>query len=71
MNCIVYYPCCWQHIKGEEKRVKDHKDSAVKHLDLMQQAIETGDYKKAMYHKKVADLQTDQMVSASKMTKKR
>jgi len=53
-----------------DKRVKDHKDNTIKHIDLMQHAIDTGDYKKAMHHKKVADRETDQMVNASNMTEK-
>jgi hypothetical protein len=53
-----------------EKRVKDHRDSAIKHIDLMRQAIEHGDYKKAMHHKKIADVETDQMLKASEMIEK-
>lgn len=51
-------------------RVKHQKDIAIKELELMHQAIDVGDYKKAIYHKKVANVAIDEMVGASKMVEK-
>ena len=51
-------------------RVKHQKDIAVRELELMHQAIEAGDFKKAIYHKKVANVAIDEMVGASKMVEK-
>lgn len=50
-----------------EDRVRMHKEKAVRELDLMHQAIESGDYKKAMHHKIVANIAIDEMVNVSKL----
>jgi hypothetical protein len=50
-----------------EDRVKMYKENAVKELDLMHEAIDSGDYKKAMHHKIVANIAIDEMVNVSKM----
>ena len=50
-------------------RVKMHKDNAIKYLDLMQEAIEAGDYKEAMHYKIIANIAIDEMVNVSDMTK--
>lgn len=54
----------------ENLRVKRYKDKAIAELDLMSEAIESSNYKKAMYHKIVANLAIDEMVNVSKMTEK-
>jgi hypothetical protein len=50
---------------NNQLRVKLHKANAIKHLDLMHEAIEAGDYKKAMHHKIIANVAIDEMVSVS------
>jgi hypothetical protein len=44
-----------------------YKENAVKELDLMHEAIDSVDYKKAMHHKIVANIAIDEMVNVSKM----
>ena len=51
-------------------RVKHQKEIAIRELDLMHQAIEIGDYKKALHHKKLANVAIDEMVAVSKMVEK-
>jgi hypothetical protein len=48
-------------------RVKHQKEIAIRELDLMHRAIESGDYKKAIHHKIIANVAIDEMVGASKM----
>jgi hypothetical protein len=50
-----------------EERVRMHKENAVRELDLMHQAIDAGDYKKAMHHKIVANIAIDEMVNVSRL----
>jgi hypothetical protein len=50
-----------------EDKVRMYKKNAVKELDLMHQAIDLGDYKKAMHHKIVANIAIDEMVNVSKL----
>ena len=55
---------------NNQLRVKLHKANAIKHLDLMHEAIEAGDYKKAMRYKTIASVAIDEMVSASELVQK-
>jgi hypothetical protein len=48
-------------------QVKYQKEIAIRELDLMHQAIDAGEYKKAIYHKEVANVAIDEMVGVSKM----
>jgi hypothetical protein len=48
-------------------QVKYQKEIAIRELDLMHQAIDAGEYKKAIHHKKVANVAIDEMVGVSKM----
>jgi hypothetical protein len=48
-------------------KVKHQKDIAIKELDLMHKAIDDGDYKKAIHHKKIANVAIDEMVGVGKM----
>jgi hypothetical protein len=48
-------------------QVKHQKEIAIRELDLMHQAIDAREYKKAIYHKKVANIAIDEMVGVSKM----
>jgi hypothetical protein len=48
-------------------KVKHQKDIAIRELDLMHKAIDAGEYKKAIYHKKIANVAIDEMVGVSKM----
>ena len=54
-------------IPDYNKRVGLHKDKAVRELDLMYEAIQAGDYKKAMEHKIIANVAIDEMVNVSKL----
>jgi hypothetical protein len=48
-------------------QVKYQKEIAIRELDLMHQAIDAREYKKAIHHKKVANVAIDEMVGVSKM----
>jgi hypothetical protein len=48
-------------------QVKHQKEIAIRELDLMHQAIDAREYKKAIHHKKVANVAIDEMVGVSKM----
>jgi hypothetical protein len=50
---------------GSENRIGEHKDKAIKVLELMQQATDAGDYKVAMHHKIIANVVMDEMVNTS------
>ncbi|MEO9295382.1 MAG: hypothetical protein ABI347_07265 [Nitrososphaera sp.] len=43
------------------------KNTAIKHLDLMHEAIENNELKKALFHKKMANMAMEEMVGISKM----
>jgi hypothetical protein len=45
-------------------QVKHQKEIAIRELDLMHQAIDAREYKKARYHKKLANVAIDEMVGA-------
>jgi hypothetical protein len=51
-------------------QVKHQKEIAIRELDLMHQAIDAREYKKAIHHKKVANVAIDEMVGVSKMVEK-
>ena len=51
-----------------KKRIKIHHDNAIKEIELMHKAIDTGDYKEAMRHKIIAGVAIDEMVNVSDMT---
>ena len=53
----------------EEQRVRIHKNTTIKELELMREAIGSGDYKEPMHHKIIANIAIDEMVNVSKMTK--
>ena len=42
-----------------------YKDKAMRELELMHEAIVTGDYKKAMHHKIVANIAIDEMINVT------
>jgi hypothetical protein len=48
-------------------QVKHQKEIAIRELDLMHQAIDAREYKKAIHHKEVANVAIDEMVGVSKM----
>ena len=48
-------------------QVKHQKEIAIRELDLMHQAIDAREYKKAIHHKKVANVAIDDMIGVSKM----
>lgn len=45
-------------------QVKYQKEIAIRELDLMHQAIDAREYKKAIHHKKLANVAIDEMVGA-------
>jgi hypothetical protein len=47
--------------------VRTHKDSAIRQIELMYEALGAKDYKKAIYHQKAADLAIDEMMATSSM----
>ncbi|MGI0020939.1 MAG: hypothetical protein ACREAY_10770 [Nitrososphaera sp.] len=53
-----------------DKGVRREKQVAVRELDLMHEAIDAGDLKNAMYHKIIANIAIDEMVSVSKFVEK-
>jgi hypothetical protein len=55
---------------SSDERVSREKQVAVRELDLMHEAIEAGDLKKAMHHKIIANIAIDEMVSVSKFVEK-
>ncbi len=48
-------------------QVKHQKEIAIRELELMHQAIDAREYKKAIHHKKIANVAIDEMVGVSKM----
>ena len=48
-------------------QVKHQKEIAIRELDLMHQAIDAREYKKAIHHKKVANVAIDDMIGVTKM----
>jgi hypothetical protein len=44
--------------------VKHQKETAIRELDLMHKAIDAREYKKAIHHKKLANVAIDEMVGA-------
>lgn len=55
---------------NNELRVRMHKDNAIKNLDLMHDAIVSGDYKLAMHYKIIANVAIDEMVNVSELVEK-
>jgi hypothetical protein len=54
-----------------EDTVAYRKETAMRELDLMHTAINAGDLKKALYHKKLANIAIDEMVEASRVVEDR
>ena len=52
-------------------KVKKYKDKAIVELDLMHEAIQAGDYRKAMHHKIVANIAIDEMIAIEELLKSR
>ena len=50
---------------AENGRAKIYKDKAIKELELMHEAIVSGDFKKAMHHKIIANVAIDEMINVS------
>jgi hypothetical protein len=55
---------------SSDERVRREKEVAIRELDLMHEAIDAGDLKKAMHHKIIANIAIDEMVSVSKFVEK-
>lgn len=45
-------------------QIKHQKEIAIRELDLMHQAIDAREYKKAIHHKKLANVAIDEMIGA-------
>ena len=52
---------------GGDGKVGDVKQTAIRELDLMHEAIEQGDLKNALFHKKLANIAIDEMMLNNKM----
>ena len=52
-------------------KVKKYKDKAIVELDLMYEAIQAGDYKKAMHHKIIANVAIEEMIAIEELLKLR
>jgi hypothetical protein len=55
---------------NKNSEVKRQKEIAVREIELMHQAMDSKDYKKAMYHKEIANVAIDEMVGVSEMVKR-
>lgn len=54
-------------IENGDGKVSDAKQIAIRELDLMHEAIEKGDLKNALFHKKLANMAIDEMMLNNKM----
>jgi len=55
---------------NKNSEVKRQKEIAIREIELMHQAMDSKEYKKAMHHKEVANVAIDEMVSVSEMVEK-
>ena len=55
---------------NKNPKVKHQKEIAVREIELMHQAMDAKDYKKAMHHKKIANVAIDEMVGVSEMVER-
>ena len=51
----------------DEDRVHDARETAVRELDLMREAIDNKQLKKALFHKKLANAAIDEMMLSNRM----
>ena len=51
----------------QDDRALDAKSTAIKQLDLMHEALENKQLKKALFHKKMANMAMEEMMAISKM----
>lgn len=59
-----------KEIEDNNSEGKRQKDIAIRELGLMHQAMDATDYKKAMHHKKIANIAIDRLVGVSEMVEK-
>lgn len=59
------------NIQGVDSRATDAKNTAIKELDLMHQAIQDNQLKKALFHKKLANAAIDEMILNNKMVEEK
>ena len=53
--------------EDQDGRVMDAKNTAINQLDLMHEALESRQLKKALFHKKMANMAMEEMMAISKM----
>ena len=53
--------------EDHDGRVMDAKSTAITQLDLMHEALEGRQLKKALFHKKMANMAMEEMMAISKM----
>ena len=54
-----------------EERVQDARNTAVRELDLMREAIDNKQLKKALFHKKLANAAIDEMMLSNRMVEEK
>ena len=54
-------------VEDGDGKVGDAKQIAIRELDLMHEAIEQGDLRNALFHKKLANMAIDEMMLNNKM----
>ena len=60
-----------EHAIRQDDMAKDAKATAIRELDLMQQAIDENKLKKALFHKKLANAAIDEMMLSNNMVDKK
>ena len=55
---------------NNNSEVNHQKEIAIREIELMHQAMDAKDYKKAIHHKKIANVAIDEMVGVSEMVEK-
>lgn len=57
--------------EADDSRVLDAQNTAVRELDLMRQAIDDKQLKKALFHKKLANAAIDEMMLNNNMVEEK
>ena len=55
------------NMQGADSRATDAKNIAIRELELMHQAIQDNQLKKALFHKKLANTAIDEMILNNNM----
>lgn len=60
-----------EHAIRQDDRVREAKATTIRELDLMHQAINDNQLKKALFHKKLANAAIDEMMLSNEMNDKK